>query len=174
MKHKDENLQHRVQEMLANDKDLKGYGLNANVVDGQVQVSGIVDTLSEQKRLKEKLANLQGVKSVELGLAVSTDGAIDDKSVTSEVMEELDGNPRVNLRHVGAKSVDGTVFLMGTVDNPEEKQAAIASAQKARGVKNVISQVKVRSGGGYDESLESVFHSQVNNDQEDEGETRIF
>lgn len=175
MSEKDNNLQRKVQEMLDNDKDLKGYGLKANVIDGEVQVSGIVDTLAEQNRLKESLVKMPGVKRVEPRLAVSTDGAINDKSVTEEVMEELNANPRVGLRHVGAKSVDGTVFLMGRVDTPEEEQEAVRTAEKARGVKNVVSQLKVDPGGGYDdESLEAIFHHQVNNDREEVDDTRIF
>jgi len=90
------------------------------------------------------------------------------------VLEELNANPDVKLRHVGAKSVDGTVFLMGTVETPEEEQEAIKTAGKARGVTNVISQLKIRRGGYDDESLEAIFHHQVNNDNEDEGEARIF
>ncbi|AGL00445.1 BON domain-containing protein [Desulfoscipio gibsoniae] len=173
-KDKDKALQHKVQQMLDSDKDLQGYALKANVIDGEVQVSGVVDALAEQNRLRERLAKMPGVKRVELGLAVSTDGAIDDSKVTAEVMEELEANPGVDLRHVGAKSVDGTVFLMGRVDTPEEEQEAIASASKARGVTRVVSQLKNRPGDRYDEeSLEEIFHHQVNNDEEDGG-VRIF
>lgn len=173
-KSKDNELQNQVQQMLDNDKDLRGYALKAHVIDGEVQVSGVVDALAEQNRLRETLTKMPGVKRVELGLAVSTDGAIDDSDVTAEVMEELEANPRVDLRHVGAKSVDGTVFLMGRADGPEEEREAIDSASKARGVTRVISQLKNRPGDGYDEeSLADIFHHQVNNDEED-GEGRIF
>jgi hyperosmotically inducible protein len=171
---KDKALQRRVQQFLDNDKDLKGYGLKANVVDGEVQVSGVVDTLSEKTRLEENLKKMPGVKRLELGLAVSTDGAIDDKSVTEEVMEELNANPQVKLRHIGAKSVDGTVYLMGTVETPGEEQEAIKTAQKARGVTGVVSQLKIRPGGYDDDDLDAIFHHQVNNDNEDEGEARLF
>ncbi len=171
---KDKALQHKVQQLLDQDKDLQGYALKAHVIDGEVQVSGVVDALAEQNRLRETLTKMPGVKRVELGLAVSTDGAIDDNAVTAEVMEELQANPKVNLRHVGAKSVDGTVFLMGRVATPEEEQEAIASASKARGVTRVVSQLKNRPGDGYDEeSIEEIFHHQVNNDKEDDV-LRIF
>lgn len=166
---KDKALQHKVQQMLDQDKDLRGYALKANVIDGEVQVSGVVDALAEQNRVRETLTRMPGVKRVELGLAVSTDGAINDDAVNMEVMEELQANPNVNLRHVGAKSVDGTVFLMGRVDSPEEEQEAIASASKARGVAKVVSQLKNKPGDGYnEESLEEIFHHQVNNDEEDD------
>lgn len=170
----DRELERRVQEMLDGSKELKSYGLKANVVDGVVMVSGIVDTLFEKDRLRESLAGLPGVQGVDLGIAVSTDGAIDDEDVTREVLEELNANPGVNLRHVGAKSVDGTVYLLGTVETPDEEREAVKTAAKARGVTRVISQLKIRPGGYDDESLEAIFHHQVNNDNEDEGEARIF
>jgi hyperosmotically inducible protein len=70
--------------------------------------------------------------------------------------------------------VDGTVFLMGRADGSEEEREAIDCASKARGVTRVISQLKNRPGDGYDEeSLADIFHHQVNNDEED-GEGRIF
>jgi len=173
-KDKDNALQHKVQQMLDHDKDLQGYALKTNVIDGEVQVSGVVDALAEQNKLWKTLTRMPGVKRVELGLAVSTDGAIDDNAVTAEVMEELQANLKVNLRHVGAKSVDGTVFLMGRVDSQEEEQEAIASASKARGVTKVVSQLKNKPGDGYDEeSIEEIFHHQVNNDKEDD-RLRIF
>ena len=174
MSEKDRKLQRIIQEMLDEDKDLRSYSLKANVIDGEVEVTGIVDTLSEKNRLREKLQGLDGIKGIELGLAISTDGAIDDESVTAEVTEELNANPKVNLRHVGAKSVDGTVFLMGTAESEDEEREAVKTAEKARGVKNVISQLKLRPGGYADESLEAIFHHQVNNDAEDEGKARIF
>jgi len=164
---KDTALLNKVQQMLDQDKDLRGYGLKTHVIDGVVQVSGVVDALAEQNGLKSKLTGMPGVKRVELGLAVSTDGAINDGDVTMEVLEELKANPKVQLRHVGAKSVDGKVFLMGWAASPEEEQEAIASASKARGVTEVISQLKIKPYDGYDEdSLEEIFHHQVNNDQE--------
>jgi len=168
------NLENQVQEMLDESKEFKSYGLKAQVVDDVVMVSGVVDTLFEKDRLRELLAGQQGVTKIDLGLAVSTDGAVDDEDVTWEVMEELNANPGVNLRHVGAKSVGGKVFLMGTVETTEEEREAVKTAAKARGVTEVVSQLNIRPGGYDDESLEAIFHHQVNNDNEDEGEARIF
>jgi len=70
--------------------------------------------------------------------------------------------------------VGGKVFLMGTVETTEEEREAVKTAAKARGVTEVVSQLNIRPGGYDDESLESIFHHQVNNDNEDEGEARIF
>lgn len=170
----DKELERRVQGMLDESKEFKGYGLKAQVVDGVVMVSGVVDTLWEKDRLRESLADLDGVKGIDLGIAVSTDGAIDDEDVAREVMEELNANPGVDPRHVGARSVGGTVFLVGTVETPEEEREAVKAASKARGVKKVTSRLEIKPGGYDDESIEAIFHHQVNNDNEDEGEAKIF
>lgn len=163
----DKELRERVQAMLDNNDEIKVYGVRAEVNKGHVELSGIVDTLAERRRLHELVNNVHGVKGVDLGISISTDGAIDDEDVTFEVAEELGVDPDVNLRHVGAKVVDGVVYLKGTVEDPAEEQAALKAASKARGVKDVISEVKIKRKDLADASLEDIFHSQVNNDGED-------
>lgn len=78
--------------------------------------------------------------------------------------EELNANPNVNLKHIGAKSSDGIVTLVGNVTDPNEIEEARDSASKARGVTKVESQVKVQEP---EMNLHQIFHSQVNNDYED-------
>lgn len=162
----DEQLTQQVSSLLKEDKDLGSYGINARVVAGEAQLQGIVDTLKEKQRLENLVRRVPGVKSVANAVAVSTDGAIRDADVTMEVNEELDVDPRVDLRHIGAESVggDGTVILKGRTDRPEELTAARKDAAKSRGVTKVVSQVKI---GDEEPSLEDIFHNQVANDDEE-------
>ncbi len=162
----DKALREKVQRILREDKDLRGYGLNADVVAGEVQLQGIVDTLQEKERAGKLVGRVPGVKSVANAVSISTDGAIQDEDVTMEAAEELDLDPRVNLRHIGVASVDGhgTVVLKGRTGDPAELEAAREAAAKARGVTRVVSQVKV---GEEEMSLKDIFHSQVNNDREE-------
>ncbi|WP_066634524.1 BON domain-containing protein [Desulfolucanica intricata] len=160
----DRELQQTVESVLNNDKNLKGYGLQAYVNNGEVEVTGIVDSLSEKEHVNRVLSKLNGVRRVNNGVSISTDGAIDDEDVEFEVAEELNADPAVNLKHVGAKSVRGTVFLQGHITDQEEKKAAIKAASKARGVTNVVSRLKLEDKN--DLSLKELFHSQVNNDRE--------
>lgn len=161
----DVSLREKVRQVLREDKDLRGYGLNADVVAGEVQLQGIVDTLKEKERAERLMRQVPGVKGVASAVAISTDGAIRDEDVTMEVNEELAQDPRVDLRHIGAESVDGhgTVVLKGRTDNPAEVEAAWEAVAKARGVTGVVSRVKI---GEEDMSLKDIFHSQVNNDGE--------
>ncbi|NLW07252.1 MAG: BON domain-containing protein [Clostridia bacterium] len=165
-KYSDKELRQRVRSLLEQDKDLRGYGINADVVEGEVQLEGIVDTLQERTRAEQLVRQLPGVHGVANALSISTDGAIRAQDVTMEVNEELAIDPWVNLRNIGAESVDGhgTVVLRGRTNNPAELEAAQQAAAKARGVTRVVSQVK-KAGQG-EMSLEDIFHSQVNNDGE--------
>ena len=163
----DRDIQHTVSGFLENDKNLKRYDLKSEVNKGEVMVTGIVDTLSEKEYLNRLLSTLNGVQRINNGVSVCTDGAIDDEDVAFEVAEEFHADPAVSSFHVGIKSVNGTVFLQGQVDSEAEKAAAVRAASKARGVTNVVSQLKIKNS--HDLTLKEIFHSQVRNDKEDLG-----
>lgn len=161
----DDGIRRKVQEVLDSNIETRAYGLKADVIDGEVKLTGVVDTLSEKESLKRIISGIDGVRGIENGVTISTDGAIDDEDVTFEVMEEFNADPKVNLKHVGARTVKGTVFLKGRVDSEAEIEAAINAAAKARGVRNVVSQLDMETAGEL--TLEEIFHSQVNNEKEE-------
>lgn len=162
----DNKLRERVQSLLKKDKDLSMYDLNADVVEGEAQVQGIVDTLKEKERALDLVRQIPGIKGVANAISISTDGDITTKDIAMEVQEELEMTPDVNLNHIGAESEGGhgIVVLKGQTDNHTELEAAIDAASKARGVTKVISQVKL---GESELSLDDIFHSQVNNDKKE-------
>ncbi|MGB9887204.1 MAG: BON domain-containing protein [Moorellales bacterium] len=151
------------QQLLEADKDLRGYGLKAEVQGSRVTVSGVVDTLAEKQRAEELLRQLPGVEEVESGIALSTDGPVNDRAVTREVRQELAGAPGVDPRRVGAEVHGGTAVLKGTVFSPQEAKAAARAAAKARGVRRVVSHLHPPKPR---EELEHIFHQQVRNDGE--------
>jgi len=147
---KDKDLERLTQESLDSDIRTRNYELKVKVVKGVAQVTGIVDTLSEKEQVRQILSGIKGVIGSDIGVSISTDGSIID----------------VNLAGVGVKSVKGNVYLMGTVDSPEEEKAAIRAASRARGVTSVVSQLKMDNGGYDTDDLGEIFHHQVNNDRE--------
>lgn len=151
---KDNELQRKVQDALDNNPESDLYDIKVDVADGDVLLTGIVDTMADRERLYKNVTNVPGVNHIEQGLSLSTDGDITDRGVEFEVAEELNADPRVNSKHIGVKSSKGKVFLVGNSDNPEEIEAAKEAASKARGVTDVISQVKTH-------------HNQVRNDREE-------
>lgn len=161
----DESLFKKVQGLLDSNSETRTYGLKADVINGRVLLTGIVDTLSEKNSVQQLISGIEGIRSIENNVTISTDGAIDDEDVTFEVMEELNADPRIILKNVGAKTVKGTVFLKGRVDSKEEEDIAVSVASKARGVRDVVSQLGMEAAEEL--TLEDIFHSQVNNERKE-------
>lgn len=161
----DDNLQKQVTPVIENDKNLHGYGLHTDVTEGEVQLQGIVDTLQEKKRAERLARQTLGVKRVDNAISISTDGAITDQDVIMEVNEELQ-TAGVDLHDIGAETAGGhgTVILRGKTDDPAKVEEAMEATAKARGVTRVLNQVKL---GEEELTLADIFHSQVNNDQEE-------
>lgn len=162
-KFSDKEVQAQVQALIDRTNGLKNYGIKAQVQNGEVHLMGLVDTLHERRQLHELISRVPGIKTIENGISISTDGQINDGEVTAEVYEELENN-EVNLKHIGTESRGGTVYLRGRADSSEEIQNAIEAATRARGVRDVVNQVNIRPEE--EKSLKELFHSQVNNDQE--------
>ncbi|MGR6835836.1 BON domain-containing protein [Syntrophomonas erecta] len=163
----DDKLRNHIQSLLEKSKDLQGYQLQVEVIEGTVHLQGIVDTLKEKKRAAQIVRGVMGVKGVNNGITISTDGEIDGKDAGMEVREELEEDPRVNTNHIGAecRGGHGNVVLKGNTDDPAEIEAAQEAASQARGVTRVLNQVSISEK---ELSLEEIFHSQVNNDVEPE------
>jgi len=160
----DEQLKRRVEKAIEKDFELSElYDVNVDVIEGEVQLVGVVDTLADKERLAGIVKKVPDIKHFVNNLTIATDGPITDRGVEFEVAEELQADPRVDMKHIGAKSFHGKVHLVGESGSQEEIQAAIEDAAKARGVKKVISEVKFRDEH---QSSEEIFHSQVRNDGE--------
>ncbi|HEY8344148.1 MAG TPA: BON domain-containing protein, partial [Bacillota bacterium] len=110
--------------------------------DGTVYLQGVVDVFAEKEEAERLIRNIPGVKRVENGITVCTDGAINDEDIQFEVSEELLGDPQVP-ETVGSEVVKGRVRLVGEVKNLAEKEAAIKAAGRARGVREVNSELQI-------------------------------
>lgn len=152
-----------IQHILDTDKNLAGYKLTIHWANNHVEVSGIVDTLADKNHLKNILQKAGVGKFID-SVSISTDGQVLDTHVILEVRQELDAVPQLRDSHIDIHIHNGTVFLEGTVPGRREQQAAVAAAQKARGVTRVVSNLDYVET---DLSLEGLFHSQVNNDREE-------
>lgn len=138
-----ETLADQINEELNQNEALAPYALKARVSDnGVVQVQGIVDVFEEKRQAEELIWRFPGVKQVENDITVCTDGGIDDEDVEFEVSEELRANPEVPDT-VGAKVNGGDVQLVGSVKSFSEMVEAVETAGKARGVRDVHSQLRM-------------------------------
>lgn len=143
MKQTPEELAASVQERLAQ-AGLAPYGLKVRCVGKDVTLQGIVDVLAEKTLAGEVAARIPGVGRVENAITVCTDGKIDDEDVAAEVAEELAADPLAP--GVGAEVTSGRVRLVGQVSTVAAAAKAIATASKARGVREVTSELSLAPG----------------------------
>lgn len=130
-----------VQRQLDADENLSAYGLKVSSANAKIQITGIVDTLADKETLKPLLRDL-GIEEFIDGVSISTDGPVLDQHVVREVREEIEAVPLLADNPIDVDCVAGTVFLAGEVASPDEEQAALAAASRARGVVQVVSQLR--------------------------------
>ena len=87
------------------------------------------------------VAVLSGCRSI---TGKSTGTTIDDATITAAVKSKLVADKASNLTRVDVDTNNGTVYLNGTVDSPEQKTRAEQLAREAKGVKSVVNNLQVR------------------------------
>ena len=71
----DRDLEERVQMVLDSDHDLWNYDLHSRVESGRVYITGVVDVEDEKERLEDLIRNVEGVRDVEIGVAVDAEAS---------------------------------------------------------------------------------------------------
>jgi hyperosmotically inducible protein len=69
---------------------------------------------------------------------------IDDATITASVKGKLVSDKASNLTRVDVDTNNGTVYLNGTVESPEQKSRAEQLAWQASGVKTVVNNLQVQ------------------------------
>lgn len=118
--------------------------------DGFITLMGFVDTLSEKNTAGELAETIEGVKSVENCLTVSTDGNFSDKEAETELLNKLSGIQEIE--GISAQVKRGVAILEGRVNTLRKRNLAIHEASKAHGIKDVVSHIEITSIGGVDDA----------------------
>ena len=74
----------------------------------------------------------------------SAGATIDDATITASVKSKLVADKASNLTRVDVDTNNGTVYLNGTVESPEQKSRAEQLAWQASGVKTVVNNLQVQ------------------------------
>jgi osmotically-inducible protein OsmY len=72
--------------------------------------------------------------------------ALDDKTITATVQNDLNREPVYKFNDVDVKTFDGVVQLSGFVDTDEQKRRAGEIARGAEGVAQVVNNITLKSG----------------------------
>ncbi|HEX3015411.1 MAG TPA: BON domain-containing protein [Desulfobacteria bacterium] len=140
---KDHFLKERVKSAINKDMNDSAIGINVECREGTVRLWGMVDVLAE-KIAAEKLArDVYGVQAVDNGLTVAMDNFLPDKDINALVLERFSRAQMADIRKLGAETKDGVVFLQGHAPTVGVVREAERLATQVRGVKQVVSQIKV-------------------------------
>jgi len=69
---------------------------------------------------------------------------VDDATVTAAVKSKLVADRAANLTRVDVDTTNGTVYLNGVVETPEQKTRAEALARQVQGVSKVVNNLQVQ------------------------------
>jgi hyperosmotically inducible protein len=69
---------------------------------------------------------------------------VDDATITASVKSRLVADKASNLTRVDVDTNNGTVYLNGSVESPEQKAKAEQLAWQAKGVKSVVNNLQVQ------------------------------
>ncbi|MDH3665286.1 MAG: BON domain-containing protein, partial [Alphaproteobacteria bacterium] len=67
-----------------------------------------------------------------------------DEQIKSDIVEELEWDPRVQASDVGVTVKDGAVTLTGTIKSFPAKIAAEQAAKRVKGVRAIAEEIVVR------------------------------
>jgi osmotically-inducible protein OsmY len=145
-----------IRQRLKMDVRVNAGGIEVEVMDGQVELSGLVASDAE-KTLAEQLAWVTSARNVDSSaLRVDFDRMavlpeprteapeISDQAIASALQKTFEMDPRVKAFAIETMVSSGTVTLKGEVDNYVAKLAAERDARNTVGVHFVINLLKVR------------------------------
>lgn len=122
-----------------------GDGLDARITvkseGGIATLSGVVDCAGERIVAEELVEAIPGVELVQSAITVSVDGYLDDEDLARQVRASLDNT---GLASVGSRVSHGVARLVGTVQRLAEEERAIKVAAGVKGIRDVVSNLKVR------------------------------
>ncbi len=121
--------------------------LNMTVDQGRVLLTGVVQNPEHRVEAVRLAWQPKGVKQVineiRVGDSASVGSFAKDEWITAQLRTRLIANADVQSINYSLETVRGSVYLMGVARNQEELDRVIRIAQRIKGVKEVISYVKL-------------------------------
>ncbi|HZD59222.1 MAG TPA: BON domain-containing protein, partial [Anaerolineae bacterium] len=111
---------------------------------GVVVLDGQVDTYNEKLLAEDITGRVRGVKDVVNSISVVPPIAKSDEEITEDVRKNLELDAWVDETRISTETIDGVVFLRGTVNSRVEKQEAENDARWIAGVIDVVNHLTVK------------------------------
>ncbi len=111
---------------------------------GVIVLDGQVDTYNEKTLADDIAGRVRGVIDVVNNLSVVPPLVRSDEEITENVIDNLKRDAWVEWASISVETIDGVVFLRGTVRSRVEKQEAENDARWVAGVIDVINHIVVK------------------------------
>jgi len=140
-------LSTRIDVRLAAEKDMPSRWVSAEVIDGDVVMTGHLPTQEHVNRALYIVEHMEGERSVRNEMKVgepATPSSVADSWITTKVKTTLWNDETVSGFSIHVETVEGKVYLTGIVGNSSHRQRAVDLARAVDGVTSVIDLMKIR------------------------------
>jgi len=134
-----------IKKELEDKMQLSAIDINVDCREGNVILYGVADVLAEKIFAEEIAKKVDGVRSIENDITISMDSSnITDSHIRNEIENKLYmSEKQEGLSNVGVDVKSGTAVLMGHVEDDLDKKKAVELASSARGVANIVDNIKM-------------------------------
>lgn len=134
----DSAIKKDIEQSLNNDPLSDSWEITLAVNDGEVILSGAVDSQAEREIIERKVMGVKGVVSVTNKLIISYESSRSDAEMQEEIERRLFWNAMVDASHIDVEVEDNRAALSGTVGSAAERSEAHRNAWVA-GIESVDS-----------------------------------
>lgn len=124
----DQEIQESVEAALMKDPGTESFQVEVLVNDGEVTLSGEVDSFQERRLAATVAKGVDGVTALRNDLEVDPEPLRSDAELSSEIKQSLKWNVLVDHQDISIAVNDGAVALRGEVDSLAEKNQAVSEA----------------------------------------------
>jgi osmotically-inducible protein OsmY len=142
----DDQVTQNVLRKLKGSADLNPAPITVRTVQGEVFLTGTVDSWTEREEAERLAAEVRGVKSVIDEIRVQYEKKRPDGDIRQDVISTLDRDVYLSGLPIGVTVVQGIVTLKGAVTSLYEKDRAWGDAVSVDNVKSVENRLRVVVG----------------------------
>lgn len=131
---------------LVKDPVTKARKIDVDTLQGEVILSGVVESEEASKRAVEIAKKVPGVKTVKNDLQVGSKSigrAIDDKVIGSKIKAKLLKEPGIRSLNIDVDVNNGVVSLTGSVDSKDQKDRVMEIARTTSGTVKLIDNIRI-------------------------------
>lgn len=139
----DEDIARSAINSLSNSVFVPSERIKVIVKNGDLTLSGDVDSYFEKKEAEDAVKNLYGVRSISNSIVIKPKAKVDAVEIKEKILKEFERLARLDAYNINVEVNDSQVTLKGTVRNFDEEDEAVKAAWSVLGVTDVIDKLEI-------------------------------